>query len=141
MKFHKPKVIISKCLEFDACRYDGQLINNKYIIALKEFIDFIPVCPEVEIGLGIPRDPIKIIDNNGNIALYQDSTGRDYAKKMNTFSNQFINSLENVDGFILGFDKRSKDLEGFEIFDRIWYNLFFIGFHRITLGSFSDPGR
>ena len=101
MKFQKPKIIISKCLEFDACRYDGQLINNKYIKALKEFIDFIPVCPEVEIGLGIPRDPIKIIDNNGDIALYQDSTGKDYAKKMNAFSNQFINSLKSVDGFIL----------------------------------------
>ena len=68
---------------------------------LKEFIDFIPVCPEVEIGLGIPRTPIKIIDNNGDIALYQDSTGKDYAKKMNAFSNQFINSLKSVDGFIL----------------------------------------
>ena len=35
MEFQKPKIIISKCLEFDACRYDGQLINNKYIKSLK----------------------------------------------------------------------------------------------------------
>ncbi len=61
MKFQKPKIIISKCLEFDACRYDGQLITNKYIKALKKIIEFIPVCPEVEIGMRIPRDPIKII--------------------------------------------------------------------------------
>ena len=43
MKFIKPKIIISKCLEFDACRYDGQLINNEYIRNLKQFIDFHPV--------------------------------------------------------------------------------------------------
>jgi len=40
MKFLKPKIIISKCLEFDACRYDGQIINNQYIAKLKDFIDF-----------------------------------------------------------------------------------------------------
>ena len=60
---NKPTVVISKCLEFDSCRYDGQLITNKYIRALKEYINFIPICPEVEIGLGIPRDPIHIISN------------------------------------------------------------------------------
>ena len=60
MEFLKPKIVISKCLEFDACRYDGQIINNKYIKKLKKFIDFTPVCPEVEIGMGIPRNPIHI---------------------------------------------------------------------------------
>ena len=60
MNYKKPKVLISKCLEFDACRYDGQIITNKYIRTLKKHIDFITVCPEVEIGLGIPRDPIHL---------------------------------------------------------------------------------
>ena len=101
MKFQKPKIVISKCLEFDACRYDGQLITNKYIKALKKIIEFIPVCPEVEIGMGIPRDPIKIINKNDSVALYQESTGKDFSKKMNDFSKQFINSINNVDGFIL----------------------------------------
>ena len=64
MEFLKPKIVISKCLEFDACRYDGQIINNSYIKKLKKFIDFNPVCPEVEIGMGIPRDTIRIIKNN-----------------------------------------------------------------------------
>ena len=101
MEFQKPKIIISKCLEFDACRYDGQLINNKYIKSLKEYIEFIPVCPEVEIGMGIPRDPIKIIQNNNDLSLYQESSGKDYTEKMNSFSKQFLNSKSNVDGFIL----------------------------------------
>ena len=69
MKFLRPKIIISKCLEFEACRYDGQIINNQYIKQLKEFIDFEPVCPEVEIGMGIPRDTIKIVENNNERLL------------------------------------------------------------------------
>ena len=101
MSFIKPKIVISKCLEFEACRYDGQIINNKYIKSLKDFIDFIPICPEVEIGMGTPRDPIKIINNEGKTYLYQDTTRKDYAEKINDFSMKFLNKVEGVDGFIL----------------------------------------
>ena len=101
MEFIKPEIIISKCLEFDACRYDGQLINNEYITSLKEFINFHPVCPEVEIGMGIPREPIRIINNANDILLYQDSSSKDYSKKMNNFSKDFLQSQNNIDGFIL----------------------------------------
>ena len=101
MNFIKPKIMISKCLEFEACRYDGQMINNQYIQSLKEFIDFIPICPEVEIGMGTPRDPIRIVDKKNVMSLYQESTGKDYAKKMNDFSNQFLKITNNIDGFLL----------------------------------------
>jgi len=59
--FQKPIILISKCLEFEACRYDSEIISNQYIQALKPHMRFIPICPEVEIGLGISRDPIHII--------------------------------------------------------------------------------
>jgi uncharacterized protein YbbK (DUF523 family)/uncharacterized protein YbgA (DUF1722 family) len=101
MNFIKPKIVVSKCLEFDACRYDGQLITNKYIKMLKEFIDFIPVCPEVEIGLGTPRDTIKVVNNKDGKILFQPSTNTDLTKKMKTFSDGFLGQLENVEGFIL----------------------------------------
>ena len=74
MKFLKPKIVISKCLEFEACRYDGQIINNNHIKKMKYFIDFFPVCPEVEIGMGTPRDTIKIVENKNETLLYQSET-------------------------------------------------------------------
>ena len=101
MKYNKPKVLISKCLEFDACRYDGALITNKYIKKLKKYIDFITVCPEVEIGLGIPRSPIHLINNKNKFTLYQPSTKKDLGEKMLNFSKKFINSLDNIDGILL----------------------------------------
>ena len=101
MKFLKPKIIISKCLEFEACRYDGQIINNKYIKSLKKFIDFKPVCPEVEIGMSIPRDTIRIVDNKEGKLLYQPETGKDFGKKMNDFSKSYLEKVNNIDGFIL----------------------------------------
>ena len=85
-KFTKPKVVVSKCLEFAACRYDGQIINNQHIKKLKSYIDFIPVCPEVEIGMGTPRDTIRIIENSKERLLYQPETGKDFSVKMDEFS-------------------------------------------------------
>ena len=101
MNYAKPKIVISKCLEFEACRYDGQIINNKYIEKLKKFIDFNPICPEVEIGMGIPRDTIKIVENKKEKLLYQPKTGKDFSKKMNSFSKKYLKNIKNVDGFIL----------------------------------------
>lgn len=49
--FVRPKVVISKCIEFDNCRYDGSLIPSDFVKALKPHVDFSPVCAEMEIGL------------------------------------------------------------------------------------------
>ena len=101
MKFLKPKIVISKCLEFEACRYDGQIINNNHIKKLKKFIDFYPVCPEVEIGMGVPRETIRIIEENDKTILYQPETEKDFSTKMDKFSKEYLNNLNNIDGFIL----------------------------------------
>jgi len=100
---HKPVVVVSRCIEFDRCRYNGQMIPDPFVAALKEFVDFIPVCPEVEIGLGVPRDPIRIINENDGLILYQPTTGRDLTDSMTSFSSLFLDSLKFVDGFILKF--------------------------------------
>ncbi len=118
MKFIKPKIIISKCLEFEACRYDGQIINNKYINKLKKFIDFKPVCPEVAIGMGTPRKPIRIVHNNSKVELPQSDTGIDFSTKMNTFSDNYIKKINQVDGFILKSASPSCGINSTKIFSK-----------------------
>ena len=99
--FPKPIVVVSKCLEFEACRYNGERISSHFINRLKPFVRFQPVCPEVEIDLGTPRDPIRIYLQDEKKALYQSSTRKHLTQKMNAFSGRFLASLEEVDGFIL----------------------------------------
>ncbi len=99
--FPKPIIVTSKCFEFDACRYNGQMIPNNFVQALEPYVKFLPVCPEVEIGLGIPRDPIRIVSKKGMRKLIQPSTGRDLSKLMNEFSDKHLGALGEVDGFIL----------------------------------------
>ncbi len=97
----RPHVVVSRCLGFDHCRYNGLTIRSDAVDAMVPHVDFIPVCPEVEVGLGIPRDPVRILRQDGVDRLVQPSTGRDVTDDMHRFSGSFLGSLEVVDGFIL----------------------------------------
>jgi len=100
-KFPKPTVVTSKCFEFDACRYNGAMIPNNFVQKLEPFIKFVPVCPEVEIGLGVPRDVIRVVEKKGKKLLVQPTTGKELSKSMYKFAEGFLNSLDSVEGFIL----------------------------------------
>jgi uncharacterized protein YbgA (DUF1722 family)/uncharacterized protein YbbK (DUF523 family) len=97
----KPKIVVSECMEFAACRYNGAMISSEFVRGLKPHVEFLPVCPEVEIGLPIPREPIRIITAGGADRLLQPATGRDFTKAMTEFAGSFLGSLGAVDGFVL----------------------------------------
>lgn len=114
--FAKPVVVVSKCLEFEACRYNGERISSSFIERLEPHVRFRPVCPEVEIGLGTPRDPIRIHLQGERKALYQPSTRRHLTQKMNAFAEKFLGSLEEVDGFILKAKSPSCAIDDAKVF-------------------------
>lgn len=97
----RPNVVVSRCLGFEACRYNGKIIEDEFINALRKYINFIPVCPEAEIGLGVPRDPIRLIQVSEEKRLIQPETGRDVSDTMKEFAENFLSNLSEVDGFIL----------------------------------------
>jgi uncharacterized protein YbgA (DUF1722 family)/uncharacterized protein YbbK (DUF523 family) len=99
--FVKPRIIISKCIEFDFCRFNSQIIRSEIVSKLKPHVEFLPVCPEVEIGLGVPRDPIRIIEKQKKKYLLQPSTDRDVSQQMSSFAQQFLSEQHNIDGFLL----------------------------------------
>ena len=96
-----PRIVISRCIEFDPCRYDGSKIPSPTVARLKSHADCIPVCPEVEIGLGIPRATVRIVRMDGDDHLIQPATGRDVTSEMTCFASRFLDSLPPVDGFVL----------------------------------------
>jgi uncharacterized protein YbgA (DUF1722 family)/uncharacterized protein YbbK (DUF523 family) len=97
----KPTIVISKCLGFDSCRYNGLMVHSEFVTQLTPYVNFIPVCPEVEIGLGVPRSPIRLEDTSGEIHLVQSKTGLDVTEPMQEFSKNYLAGLGHVDGFIL----------------------------------------
>jgi uncharacterized protein YbgA (DUF1722 family)/uncharacterized protein YbbK (DUF523 family) len=100
-EFPKPKIVISKCLGFEACRYNGEMIRDTFVPRLAEYVEFIPVCPEVEIGLGTPRPTLRLITTSQGMRMVQPSTGVDFTDAMNSFSQKFLASIKDVDGFVL----------------------------------------
>jgi len=97
----KPIIVVSECLGFSACRYDGGRSESRLVQELSPFVEFITVCPEVAIGLGTPRPPIWMVEQNGQQRLIQPETDRDLTEKMEQFAEKFLNDLSLVDGFIL----------------------------------------
>ena len=97
----RPTIVVSKCLGFAACRYNGLSISSDVVKALMPHVDFVPVCAEVEIGLGVPREPIRVVSGPNGLRLLQPSTGADVTDRMTRFAASFLDSLAIVDGFIL----------------------------------------
>lgn len=99
----KPKIVVSECLYGTNCRYDGQGYNDKVIQSLKDYVDIQTVCPELAIGLSIPRESIRIEMNKENeeYRLIDYNSKNDYTNQMTEFSEEFINGLDDIDGFIL----------------------------------------
>ncbi len=98
---NKPIVVVSRCLGFAICRWNGAAIENRIIEDLGEQVNFITVCPELEIGLGVPREPILIVKKSIGLKLLQPATGADLTAKMISFCHAFLNSVDQVDGFLL----------------------------------------
>jgi uncharacterized protein YbbK (DUF523 family) len=97
----RPIVVVSRCLGFDACRYDGTMIPAPFLAEILSRAKVIKVCPEVAIGLGIPRDTIRIEETGGERRLIQPATGLDLTGRMRAFRDSFLDGLPAIDGFIL----------------------------------------
>jgi len=97
----KPKVLVSRCLTFEKCRYDGGIVNDDFITALKPHVEFITLCPEVEIGLGVPRQWLSLVKEEDHFILYQRATGLDFTEAIETYAEETFQKHSDADGFIL----------------------------------------
>ncbi|QWK19701.1 MAG: DUF523 and DUF1722 domain-containing protein [Hydrogenobacter thermophilus] len=109
--FVKPVLVISACLDLQPVRYNGQVVKDELALKLREYCQTIAVCPEVSIGLGVPRDRV-IVYMDKEPRLFQPSTGRDLTQEMLLFSESFLSSLPEVDGFLLKSKSPSCGISG-----------------------------
>lgn len=112
----KPRVVISACLNGFAYRYDGSTVRDKEAEALKPKFELITVCPEVSVGLGIPRKTIRLVRIKEKIEVIQNETGLNLTRKLQDFSDIFLSKLEEIDGFILKAKSPSCGVKSAKVF-------------------------
>jgi uncharacterized protein YbbK (DUF523 family) len=112
----RPILIISACLEFDKVRYDGGSIPSKTIRDFSSYVELIKVCPEFEIGLGVPRDPIRIVKKDNEYRLIQHNTNRDVTDLMVEFSKNYIEKINEVDGFVFKSKSPTMGLDNIKVY-------------------------
>ncbi len=97
------KIGVSTCLLGEKVRYDGGHKHNRYITqTLGQFFEFVPVCPESECGLGIPREAMRLVGSVSQPRLVTNKTGIDHTDKMMSWAEGRLDQLEQEDlcGFI-----------------------------------------
>lgn len=95
----KPRVAVSACLVGDRVRWDGGDKRDPRVEALAETFELLPFCPEVALGLGVPREPIDLIDRGGEVRL-EGRGGADHTRAMRALAARRIDEL--VDAGVCG---------------------------------------
>ena len=115
----KIRIGVSSCLLGNPVRYDGGHKRDRYITdVLAKYFHFVPVCPEVECGLPIPRETMRLVGDIENPQLITRNTGVNYTEKMLSYCHQRVIELEEEDlcGFIFKKDSPSSGLHRVKIF-------------------------
>jgi uncharacterized protein YbbK (DUF523 family) len=114
----KPCVGISPCLLGEKVRYDGGHRHNRYITdILGKYFGWIPVCPEVECGLGIPREPMQLVGDPAKPRIVTISAGIDHTDRMMKWAEKKLVQLEKegLCGFIFKSNSPSSAIRGVRI--------------------------
>ncbi|MBU0498655.1 MAG: DUF523 domain-containing protein [Gammaproteobacteria bacterium] len=103
MNSPRPIIAVSSCLLGQRVRYDGTDKYDPWIVELLgREADFLPICPEVGIGLGIPRAPIRLMRVAGRVrALGIEDPSLDVTARLSSFALETLNKLRGVSGYIL----------------------------------------
>jgi uncharacterized protein YbgA (DUF1722 family)/uncharacterized protein YbbK (DUF523 family) len=88
----------------------------------------------MEIGLGVPRDRIILVTRGNGVALYESSSGRHLAQKLNSWSRQFLSGHTDIDGFILKHRSPSCGVRRVKLYESVAPDA---GFTRTGTGLFA----
>lgn len=111
----KPIIAVSACLMGQNVRHDGS--NASYETLATEWssnFQFLPICPEIDIGMGVPRGETKLVKSANKIVLMESSNGQDFTEQMleyaQTQSDFLIDS--GICGLVVKSNSASCGLQG-----------------------------
>jgi uncharacterized protein YbgA (DUF1722 family)/uncharacterized protein YbbK (DUF523 family) len=116
----KIRLGISSCLLGEKVRYDGGHKLDRFLTdTLGKYVEYVPVCPEVGCGLGVPRKSMRLEGNPDSPLLIITSTREDMTQRLTNWAQKRVVQLETEDicGFIFKSDSPSSGMERVKIYN------------------------
>jgi len=113
------KIGVSSCLLGEEVRYNGGHSLDRYVTGtLSDYFSFVGVCPEVEVGFGIPRETMRLVGNPDDPRLVTTKTKKDFTDKMLNWAKKRVIELEKEDlcGFIFKKGSPSSGMERVRVY-------------------------
>ena len=111
---------VSTCLLGENVRYDGGHKLDRFLVnTLGQYVQWVPVCPEVEIGLSIPRESLRLVGDPEAPRLVAPKSGRDYTERMQAWARHRLDGLAAIGlhGFVFKKDSPSSGLFRVRVYD------------------------
>jgi len=115
------KVLVSACLLGEKVRYDGGHKRDLFLIeTLGPFVEWVRVCPEVDCGLPVPREAMRLVGDPKSPRLVTNRTGVDQTERMERWAKARLDELSGVDlcGYICKKNSPSCGMEPMGVFTR-----------------------
>ncbi|HXV80905.1 MAG TPA: DUF523 and DUF1722 domain-containing protein, partial [Candidatus Binatia bacterium] len=119
--FAKPRLGISACLLGQKVRYDGGHKRDPLLTeTLGLHVEWIPVCPELEVGMGVPREPVRLMEETSDCRMIAERSGKDWTGAMHRFAAQRVRALKalGLSGYIFKKDSPSCGMERVRVYNR-----------------------
>lgn len=121
------RILVSACLLGEKVRYDG---GHRRDLFLKEtlgpFVEWVRVCPEVDCGLPVPREAMRLVGDPKRPLLVTNRTGIDHTERMERWAKARLEELAGLDlrGYICKKDSPSCGMEPVGVFTRMFIERF-----------------
>jgi uncharacterized protein YbgA (DUF1722 family)/uncharacterized protein YbbK (DUF523 family) len=107
---HPLRLGVSSCLLGNEVRFDGGHKRDRFVTdLLGRFVEWVPVCPEVEVGMETPRPAMRLVGGDNGVRMVEIKSGHDHTEAMRRFSARRVGALRGLDlcGYILKKDSPS----------------------------------
>jgi uncharacterized protein YbgA (DUF1722 family)/uncharacterized protein YbbK (DUF523 family) len=115
----KIRLGISSCLLGNNVRWNGGHAMDRFLVnSLGKYVEYVPVCPEVECGFGIPRDTFRLVGDPKRPRLVIHKTGADHTERMEAWARKRVEELEKEElcGYIFKSDSPSSGMERVKVY-------------------------
>lgn len=114
------RIGISSCLLGDEVRFDGGHKRDAFLTGiLAPYVDWVRVCPEVEVGMGVPRETLRLVQVGGDTRMITTRSGIDHTESMRAYAARRTKQLAalKLRGYILKKDSPSCGMERVKVYD------------------------